>query len=94
MESYSLEQARKDIAALNEERIVQLNRILASEALLKAILAEFDEQTLESLEERYDVRVLHAMQTLAPKDQRPLHWQPYLEKIHELLERHRRKGSS
>lgn len=93
MEPYTLAQARADIVSLNEERIAQLNRILATEALLKAIVAELDEETLAALEEQYDVRVIHAMSHLAPLHQREHLWQPYLEKIREVLALRRRKPS-
>lgn len=83
---YSLGDARKDIAALNEERLAQLNRILATEAIIKAIISELDLSVLQRLEDSYDVRVIHAMQHLKPYQQRPHLWEPYLEKIREVIE--------
>ena len=82
---YTLETARQAIAALNDERIAQLNRILATEALLKAIISELPEETLRQLEETYDLRVIHAMGHLPPTHQRPHLWQPYLDKIQEVI---------
>ena len=85
MNEYTLEMARKDIDTLNQERIAQLNRILASEALLMALLAEQDTPTLQVLVDRYDVRVLAAMQQLEPRLQRAHLWEPYTQKIQALL---------
>lgn len=85
MSQYTLEDARKDIEALNSERIAQMNRLMATEALLKAILAELDLTTLEVLEERYDLRVIAAMQNLEPKMQREHLWTHYLDKIREVI---------
>ena len=85
MNEYTLETARKDIEALNAERIAQLNRLMASEALLLALLAELDTPVLEVLAERYDVRVLAAMQQLAPRLQRAHLWELYPQKMQALL---------
>lgn len=74
----------KDIDTLNQERIAQLNRLMATEALLKAVPAELDQATLEALAERYDVRVLAAMQQLTPTLQRAHLWEHYQEKIQEV----------
>lgn len=85
MSEYTLESARADIHALNLERIAQLNRIMATEALMKALLAQLDLEVLEELEERYDVRVIAAMQQLKPAEQREHLWAHYLEKIQEVI---------
>jgi len=82
---YSLDMARRDIVALNNERLAQLNRILATEAIIKAIISELDLPALRNLEESYDSRVIHAMGHLQPSQQRPHLWEPYLEKIREVI---------
>ena len=82
---YSLAAARADIAKLNEERIAQLNRILATEAMMKTLIAELPLDVLQEIEERYDLRVLNGMQHLSPHLQRPALWEPYLDKIREVI---------
>lgn len=85
MNEYTIESARADIQALNQERIALLNRTMATEALMKALLAQLDLDVLEVLEERYDARVIAAMQQLAPELQREHLWTHYLEKIQEVI---------
>ena len=92
MDKYTLEMAYKDIAMLNQERIAQLNRLMATEALLKAVLAELDQATLETLAERYDMRVIAAMQQLELELQREHLWEHYQEKIQEVLALRRRQA--
>lgn len=82
MNEYTIESARADIQTLNQERIALLNRTMATEALMKALLAQLD---LDVLEERYDARVIAAMQQLAPELQREHLWTHYLEKIQEVI---------
>ena len=50
MNEYTLQAARKDIETLNSERIALLNRTMATEALMKALLAQLDLEVLEVLE--------------------------------------------
>lgn len=85
MNEYTIESARADIQTLNQERIALLNRTMATEALMKALLAQLDLDVLEVLEERYDARVIAAMQQLAPELQREHLWVHYLEKIQEVI---------
>lgn len=85
MNEYTIESARADIQTLNQERIALLNRTMATEALMKALLAQLDLDVLEVLEERYDARVIAAMQQLAPELQREHLWTHYLEKIQEVI---------
>ena len=46
MNEYTLQAARKDIETLNSERIALLNRTMATEALMKALLAQLDLEVL------------------------------------------------
>lgn len=92
MPEYSLEVAFKNIEFLNQERIAQLNRQLAQEALLRAMLAELDLAVLEALEESYDLRVLNGMQQLEPEMQREHLWTQYLDKIRELIAARKKDG--
>ena len=85
MNEYTLQAARKDIETLNSERIALLNRTMATEALMKVFLAQLDLEVLEVLEERYDTRVIAAMQQLEPELQREHLWNHYLEKIQEVI---------
>ena len=43
-----------------DERIAQLNRIVATEAMIKTIISELPLETLQHLEERFDVRFTDA----------------------------------
>lgn len=81
---YSLEQARREILALNDERIAQLNRILAAEAMIKTIISELPLEMVQQILERYDLRKVHAMANVEPGVYRPHLWEHYTEKLQEL----------
>ena len=82
---YTLEQAHKDITRLNDERIAQLNRIVATEAMIKTVISELPLETLQHLEERYDLRQVNAMEHMLPGHYRPHLWEHYAEKLRELI---------
>lgn len=82
---YTLESAREDIRRLNDERIAQLNRIVATEAMVKTIISELPLETLQHLEERFDVRQVNAMEHMLPGHYRPHLWEHYAEKLRELI---------
>lgn len=82
---YTLADARKDILALNEARIAQLNRQLATMAIIRAMLTMLNLEQLRELREKYDLRVLAGMEFLEPKLQRPDLWTEYSAKIDELI---------
>lgn len=82
---YSLDAARADIRALNEERIALLNRCLANEALAFTLIAELPLPVLQEMKERFDLRILNAMQHLPPTHQREHIWNQYADKIQEVI---------
>jgi hypothetical protein len=88
---YSLEQAREDISKLNDERIAQLNRIIATESMIKTIISELPMDLLQRLAERYDLRQVHAMEQMLPGHYRPHLWEHYSEKLQELIALRTRK---
>ena len=82
---YTLENARDDIARLNDERIAQLNRIVATEAMLKTIIAELPLDLLQQMAERYDLRSLNGMEKMLPGHYRAHLWDHYAEKMQEQI---------
>ena len=88
---YSLNDARADIVRLNEERIALLNRCLANEAMAFTFIAEIPLSVLLEMKERFDVRMLNAMQHLPPKHQREHIWTQYANKIQEVIELRQRQ---
>lgn len=88
---YTLETAMEDIRRLNDERISQLNRILATEAIVKTLLAELPPDLLETILQRYDLRQVHAMEQQPPGHHRPHLWEHYTEKLRELIALRKRK---
>lgn len=87
---YTIEQAHRDILKLNDERIAQLNRILATEAMVKTLLAELPPDLLATIAERYDLRLVHAMEQMPAGQHRPHLWEHYSEKLQELIAKHKR----
>jgi hypothetical protein len=82
---YTLATAQEDIRRLNDERIAQFNRIVATEAMVKTIISELPLETLERLSEGYDLRQVHAMAKMLPGHYRPHLWEGYTEKLQELI---------
>ena len=82
---YTLENVREDIRRLNDERIAQLNRIVATEAMVKTIISELPLETLQQMEERYDLRQVNGMEHMLPGHYRPHLWEHYAEKLRELI---------
>lgn len=82
---YTLATAQEDIRRLNDERIAQLNRIIATESMIKTIMSELPLETLQRLAEGYDRRQVHAMEQMLPGHYRPHLWEGYSEKLQELI---------
>lgn len=82
---YTLEAALQDIRLLNEERIAQLNRQLATTSIIRALLTMLPPEQLIELREQYEVRVISGMEHLSPELQRPHIWTEYSSKLDELI---------
>ncbi|MBV7459474.1 MULTISPECIES: hypothetical protein [unclassified Acidovorax] len=91
-EEYTLAQARREIAALNDNVIGQLNRIGALEAAVRELLHHTPTEVLESMARTYDVQMTMAMEKLPPPLQREQLWSHFLATMEEIVRTRRRLG--
>ena len=92
MSQYSLEQARQDILALNDNVIGQLNRIGALEAMERELLHHAPTEVLESMAQTYEVQTTLAMERLKPGLQREQLWSHFQDTIADIVKTRRAAG--
>lgn len=85
MSEYTLEQARREIAALNDNVVAHLNRIGALEAMVREFLHHMPTEALESMATTYDVQTTLAMAKLAPSFQREQLWTHFQDTLSEIV---------
>ena len=93
-EEYTLAQARREIAALNDNVIGQLNRIGALEAAVRELLHHTPTEVLESMARTYDVQMTMAMEKLAPPLQREQLWSHFLATMEDIVKTRRQRDQS
>lgn len=89
MSEYTLEQARQQIAALNDNLIAQLNRIGALEAMVRELLHHAPTEVLESMARTYDVQTTLAMGKLRPPLQREPLWTHFQDTMADIVKTRR-----
>ena len=92
MSEYTLEQAREEIAALNDNLIGQLNRVGALEAMVRELLHYTPTDVLELMADSYDVQVMLAMGRLEPAFQREQLWTHFLNTISGIVKARQQLG--
>lgn len=85
MSEYTLAQARRDIAALNDNVIAQLNRIGALEAMVRELLHHAPTDVVESMARTYDVQMTLAMSKLSPPFQREPLWTHFQDTMSDIV---------
>ena len=70
-------QVMQAIAEINNTQLTHLNRQLATEAMLEALLDRVDPQALPAIAEEYDAALLRLAEGLPPDMQRPDVWQQW-----------------
>lgn len=70
-------QVTQAIAELNNTQLTHLNRQLATEAMLEALLDRVDPQALPAIAEEYDAALLRLAEGLPPDMQRPEIWKQW-----------------
>lgn len=93
-DEYTLAQARREIAALNDNVIGQLNRIGALEAAVRELLHHTPTDTLESMARTYDVQMTMAMEKLPPPLQREQLWTHFLATMEDIVKTRRMLGQT
>lgn len=86
------EQATEAISSLRKSQLLQLNRLLAYEAMLVAIVRRMPPQALPGLSEEYSAAMDRIAASLPPDCQRPEVWKEISDSFEELLESHRQKA--
>ena len=93
-EEYTLAQARREIAALNDNVIAHLNRIGALEAMVRELLHHAPSDVLESMARTYDVQMTLALQQLGPPFQREPLWAHFQSTMDDIVKTRRERGQS
>lgn len=94
------EETARAITDLHNNRKQLMNRQLACEALLAAMLHRMDQRDLPGLLEEYEAAIDRIAAELSPQDQMEEHWLHFADAIRELLpkrppseqERHKPRG--
>ena len=94
MSEYTLEQARQEIAALNDNLIAHLNRIGALEAMVRELLHHAPTEVVESMAHTYDVQMTLAMGKLEPPFQREPLWTHFQDTMTDIVKARNGLGRS
>ncbi|MGE8399796.1 MAG: hypothetical protein ACN6NZ_07640 [Burkholderiales bacterium] len=94
MSEYTLEQAKQEIAALNDNLIAQLNRIGGLEAMVREFLHHAPTDLVESMARTYDVQMTLAMGQLEPQFQREPLWAHFQDTMANIVKTRRDLGRS
>lgn len=70
-------QVMQAIAELSNTQLTHMNRQLANEAMLEALLERVDPKALPSIAEEYDAALIRLAEGLPPDMQRPEIWQQW-----------------
>lgn len=71
------EQVKQAIGELNNTQVTHLNRLLATEAMLEALLDRVDPAALPGIAEEYDAALIRLAEGLPPGMQRPEIWRQW-----------------
>jgi hypothetical protein len=71
------QEVRQAIAELNSTQLTHLNRQLATEAMLEALLDRIDPKALPGIAEEYDAALIRLAEGLPPDMQRPEVWKQW-----------------
>ena len=85
------EQATEAIKSLQKAHMEQLNRLLACEAMLVAMIRRMPPQALPGLSEEYSAAIDRMAAQLDPDLQRPEKWEEHSEALEALLKSHQEK---
>ena len=71
------EQVKKAINDLHNTQVTHINRLLATEAMLEALLDRVDPAALPGIAEEYDAALIRLAEGLPPGMQRPELWRQW-----------------
>ena len=83
--NFTLQNAKLEIARLDDARIALLNRSGAIDAMINSLLEVLSVDALRRMEQRYDLRKVNAMEHMDPGTYKPHLWEPYTEKLREVI---------
>ena len=86
-------QVMQAIAEINNTQLTHLNRQLATEAMLEALLDRVDPQALPAIAEEYDAALLRLAEGLPPDMQRPELWKQWSAYLED-LQRHKQQKAA
>lgn len=86
-------QVKKAIDELTNTQVTQMNRQLATEAMLEALLERVDFQALAGIAEEYDAALIRLAEGLPPDMQRPELWKQWSAYLED-LQRHQQQKAA
>lgn len=86
-------QVKKAIDELTNTQVTQMNRQLAAEAMLEALLERVDFQALAGIAEEYDAALIRLAEGLPPDMQRPELWKQWSAYLED-LQRHKQQKAA